>query len=144
VNALSALAATVAGGWVLTRSGEAERRRRPALRAAAVAIGMNGPGGLAYHGPGGRSGKVLHDVALVATVLAVVGVEAADLVADHRTPDVAGPLLLLATGAVVHARSRTGCRWCRPDSAFQGHALWHLVSAAALGWWGTRAAARIK
>ena len=42
---------------------------------------------------------------------------------------------LLATGALVGTLSRTGWPWCRPDSVWQGHGLWHLASAAALALW---------
>ncbi len=63
-------------------------------------------------------------------------------VKDRRAPDTLGPVALVAVGVLVHAGSRTGCRWCRPRSRWQGHALWHLLSAAALGWWGTKAARR--
>ena len=39
---------------------------------------------------------------------------------------------LLAVGAVIQARSRTGQPWCQPEGPFHGHGLWHLLSAAGL------------
>jgi hypothetical protein len=45
-----------------------------------------------------------------------------------------GALLLAAAG--VNVLSRTGGRWCRPDSLAQGHAAWHVLTAAALAGWG--------
>jgi hypothetical protein len=48
----------------------------------------------------------------------------------------AGRLLVggavLAAGAVVQARSRTGQPWCQPDGPFHGHGLWHVMSALGL------------
>ena len=46
------------------------------------------------------------------------------------------PVLVLGGAAVVHAASRTGGRWCDPDAVVQGHAVWHVLSAGALWWWG--------
>ncbi len=36
-------------------------------------------------------------------------------------------------GNIVWTLSRTGAPWCDPDTALQGHALWHITSAAAVG-----------
>jgi hypothetical protein len=44
-------------------------------------------------------------------------------------------LALLALGSLVGTLSRTGGPWCMPDSIWQGHGLWHLASATALGLW---------
>ena len=41
----------------------------------------------------------------------------------------------LVVGGVVFALSRTGGPLCQPDSLIQGHGLWHLLTAAALGLW---------
>ena len=189
VNATSSLTATAAGLWVISRAARAAPARRHATLAAGALIAANGPGGLLYHGPGGRFGVWLHDAALVSSLAAVSVIELADAtgrppdvrlvgasavlaagaltarprwsaalqraaggalalavgtraVRTRRAPDTLGPVALLSAGALVHARSRTGCPWCRPHSRLQGHALWHLLSAAALGWWGTRAARR--
>lgn len=45
---------------------------------------------------------------------------------------VAGALALLAVGGLVGTLSRTGGPLCDPDSLLQGHALWHVLAAAAL------------
>ena len=42
----------------------------------------------------------------------------------------------LAIGVVVFSLSRTGGPWCQPDSWLQGHGLWHVLTAVALGCWG--------
>lgn len=39
---------------------------------------------------------------------------------------------LLAAGSLVGTLSRAGGPWCDPTSPWQGHALWHVLSAAAL------------
>jgi hypothetical protein len=31
---------------------------------------------------------------------------------------------------LIQQRSDTGKPWCEPDSVVQGHALWHLLTAA--------------
>jgi hypothetical protein len=41
----------------------------------------------------------------------------------------------LAVGVVAFAMSRTGGPWCQPESWVQGHGLWHLLTASALGLW---------
>lgn len=45
----------------------------------------------------------------------------------------------LVAGGVVNALGRTGGPWCDPTSLFQGHAMWHLLTAAALGLYGLAA-----
>lgn len=44
-------------------------------------------------------------------------------------------LAALVVGGVVFAVSRTGGLLCDPQSPFQGHALWHVLTAAALALW---------
>lgn len=125
-NTVSSFAYVVAGAVIAgcaQRDGGPLRSRRLALAAAAVAAGL---GSAAYHGPGGRWGKYAHDGALVALVVA----QAVRRSGDRRPrPEAAA---LTAVASALHAASRTGRPLCRPDSLFQGHALWHIVSAAAL------------
>jgi hypothetical protein len=126
VNTISSLAYVVAGAVIARRarrdSGPFERRR-VALAIAAVLAGV---GSVAYHGPGGPWGKRLHDGALVALGLA----QAARNAGDRRPRPEAAALTVAASA--LHAASRSGRPLCRPDSLLQGHALWHVVSAAAL------------
>lgn len=42
---------------------------------------------------------------------------------------------LAATGALVNVASRPGGPWSRPDARLQGHAAWHVLTAAALAAW---------
>jgi hypothetical protein len=41
-------------------------------------------------------------------------------------------MALLAVGGTLGTLSRSGWPWCRPDSLVQGHAVWHVLAAAAL------------
>jgi hypothetical protein len=50
--------------------------------------------------------------------------------ATTREQRIAGPAL--AAGLLAQAFGRTGGPWCRPDSLFQPHALWHVLTAGAL------------
>lgn len=119
-NTLSSLAFVAAGVRMWRVSG-----RRSPWRPAALATVAAGLGSAAYHGPGGRFGKAVHDLGLVAT-------GALASWASSRRGVGPAPVCLLALAAVVHATSRTGGPLCRPDSWAQGHAAWHLLAAAAL------------
>lgn len=52
-------------------------------------------------------------------------------------------MLLLGTGALIGTLSRSGWPLCRPDSLLQGHAIWHVLAAAAL-WRLTPAVGRLR
>lgn len=45
----------------------------------------------------------------------------------------------LILGGIIFSLSRTGGPLCQPDSLFQGHGLWHILTAAALGLWAVGA-----
>lgn len=107
--------------------------RRPGRRAWAVvaaASAFEGLGSVAYHGPGGRFSKWVHDAGLVALLAAAGGVAATDPDVVRRPRSL--PLALGAGAVALHALSRTGRPLCRPDARFQGHAAFHLLAAAAL------------
>ena len=69
--------------------------------------------------------------AVVAAVAVVV-----TLVRAHAVPRVRGRALtavgLLGLGSLIGSLSRAGGPLCDPDSLWQGHAVWHVLSAAAL------------
>jgi hypothetical protein len=119
VNTASSGAYLVAAAWVWRR----RATRRPLWVAVLAAVRL---GSIAYHGPGTRAGKALHDGAVVALG---VGVATAVIRPNPRLPVAAA---IGAASAVLHAGTRTGCRACRPDSPFQGHAAWHVLSASAV------------
>ncbi len=119
INTVTSLAYIVGGAYVLSR-GSSRRRLWSALL---VALGV---GSVGYHGPGTRSGKLAHD----ASVVAAVGVLGTAAVRPNRNAVAAAGLGGVAVS--VHATTRTGCRACTPESVWQGHGLWHLLSAVAL------------
>lgn len=48
-------------------------------------------------------------------------------------------LASLLLGGIIFSLSRTGGPLCQPDSLFQGHGLWHVLTAAALALWAVGA-----
>jgi len=73
--------------------------------------------------------------------VAVLGLAAAAtevlLVRRYRAarPSAGAAAVTLGLGVLVNVMSRTGGPLCRPKSLLQGHAAWHLLSAAALAAW---------
>lgn len=124
-NTLSSLAFLVAAVPIARA---ARRRREKAWLAVAAAAAVEGIGSVAYHGPGGRGAKHLHDAGLVALVATI-----SLAVAREGTPVPRPWTAALATSAVtLHALSRTGGPLCSCDSRLQGHAVFHVLAAAAL------------
>jgi hypothetical protein len=60
-------------------------------------------------------------------------------------PSIRGVVPALIVGEAANALGRTNGPLCRPNSALQGHAMWHLLTAAALRGWArsTIASARV-
>jgi drug/metabolite transporter (DMT)-like permease len=123
VNTASSVALCLAGAALLHR-----RAHRPGrvLGVLAIAAGL---GSVAYHGPGGRPSRVAHDASAVALAAGVVATLVVNPPRLARRVTSAG---LFAAGVAVHRASRTGRLLCRPDSVLQGHALWHVLTAAAV------------
>ena len=123
VSSLAFVAAAVSIGRA------AQRRGRPAWLAVAAASAVEGLGSVAYHGPGGRRAKWLHDAGLVALAVTMATAVASEGRPMHPRPRTAA----LTTAAVsLHALSRTGGPLCSCHSPLQGHALFHLLAAGAL------------
>jgi hypothetical protein len=98
-------------------------------RWVAAASAFEGLGSVAYHGPGGRLSKALHDAGLVALVATI----AAAHYGDPGPPRIRPRTAALATAAVaLHTLSRTGGPLCSCTSRLQGHAVFHVLAAAAL------------
>jgi hypothetical protein len=125
-NTLSSLAFVVAAVPIARA---ARRRGRPAWIGVAAAAAVEGVGSMAYHGPGGRRSKRLHDAGLVA-LSATTGLA----LASEGTPMGRRPLtaLLATTAVALHTLSRTGGPLCSCRSPLQGHAVFHALAAAAL------------
>lgn len=72
--------------------------------------------------------------------VAGVGLVAAEIAVYRRgIRTISKPLFFglgaLGLGVVIFALSRTGGPLCDPQSPFQGHAVWHVLTATALGLW---------
>lgn len=125
-NTVSSLA-FVAAAVPIARHGRRAGSR--AWLAVAAAAAIEGLGSVGYHGPGGRVAKAVHDGGLVALAAAL----AAALGAEPGPPTVRPQTVILSASAIaLHALSRTGGPLCSCDSRLQGHAVFHLVAAAAL------------
>ena len=123
-------AAFLAGAVIVAARGSSRRRWWAGV------LAWLGCGSIGFHGPGTIRGKQLHDtsiIALVATIAAGVG---------HRHR------LLLPTGAcaatalVCYPFSRTVSPNCDPDSPWQLHGAWHVLSAGAITLWALGEAPR--
>jgi hypothetical protein len=133
VNTITSTAYLVAAFWVHQHG---SRWRVP----WAVVLTWLGVGSIAYHGPGTRAGKVVHDAAIVALALTIAGesVQRASLARRQSLRQSLMPAVLGGTAIAVHSATRTGSRACRPTSVVQGHGLWHVLSAIALAAWAAQ------
>ncbi|HNE88522.1 MAG: hypothetical protein U0R27_09085 [Candidatus Nanopelagicales bacterium] len=76
--------------------------------------------------------------------VAAVGLVIAEFLVYRRHLRIPGPALYagltaLAVGVVIFSLSRTGGPICDPDSWFQGHGVWHVLTALALALWAVTA-----
>ena len=130
-NAASSLAFVAAAAPIWRRGG--------AWRSVAAALAFEGVGSVAYHGPGGRVAKFVHDLGLLLLVLAFARV-ARDEPSSLRPRRLPAALGLAA--AVLHPLSRTGGPLCSCNSRLQGHAVFHVLAAAAIAAQATTRARR--
>lgn len=131
VNALTSLAYVGVGAWLLWR-GRGTGSLLYGLAVVAVGIGS-----FDYHGPQSPWAHGLHDASLGALGGAVVVRGPAAW--RHRSPAAIGlAVAALAAGGVLQAFGRTGGPLCAPDSLWQAHGGWHVLTAAALAAWGYR------
>lgn len=114
------------------------RRRgwRPTVEIGAYALGLAAVGlGLAViHGASDPFAGTLAAGAVVGEIATVSG--------DRRTPPPGAPrngavaraigFAAIALGGVAFLLGQTGSPFCRPDSMFQWHALWHVLVAVSL------------
>lgn len=125
VNTVSSLAFVAAA---LPIGRRARDTRSPAWGAVAAATALAGIGSVAYHGPGGRLSKAVHDAGIGALVATITLARLTERPVQVRPR--AGALT--AGAFTLHALSRTGGPLCSCDSRLQGHALFHLLAAAAV------------
>ena len=120
INTLSAVAFVAVGVWLW----------RSERRLAAVLTGAVGLGSVWFHAAPGEATTWAHDLTFYAVALASV-LEMQRLLAARRPPVLAAAIF--SSGVVVWFFSRTGGALCDPDSLIQGHAVWHVVAAVAVG-----------
>ena len=92
-----------------------------------------GAGSFAYHGPQPSWAEIAHDW----PIIAVGAVYAAGLAGCWRRKSRsawAAAAGVFALGLVAYAAGRSGSPLCRPDSLWQYHGAWHVLSGAAAGW----------
>jgi hypothetical protein len=130
VLAVTSLAFVVAGVAVLSW---AVRIRAPLAGAAGVVLVAVGAGSFAFHGPQPSWAGLAHDWPIVAVgVVYAVGLVLS--VRRRRWAAWAAPAAIFALGLAAYAAGRSGSPLCRPDSLWQYHGAWHVLSAAAAGW----------
>ena len=130
VLAVTSLAYVAAGMVVLCW---AMRLRAPLAGTAGVALVAVGAGSFAYHGPQPSWAELAHDW----PIIAAGAVYAAGLARCRRRKwrsAWAAAAGVFALGLVAYAAGRTGSPLCRPDSLWQYHGAWHVLSGAAAGW----------
>ncbi len=128
VLAITSLAYVAAGMAVLCW---AMRVRAPLAGAAGVALVAVGAGSFAYHGPQPSWAELAHNWPIVAAG----AVYAAGLARSRRHRSAwATAAGLFALGVAAYVAGRSGSPLCRPDSLWQYHGAWHVLSAAAAGW----------
>ena len=102
--------------------------RSAAWKLVAAALVFEGVGSVAYHGPGGRWSKAVHDIGIVGLIAAFAAVLRDEPRTAAPTPVAA---TLGASAAALHVLSRTGGPLCSCNSRLQGHAVFHVLAAAA-------------
>ncbi|KUH81168.1 hypothetical protein AU186_14945 [Mycobacterium sp. GA-1999] len=129
VLALTSLAYVAAGLAVLCWALRGRGVLAPAAGAALVAVGF---GSVVYHGPQPSWAGLVHDWPIVAAgALCMVGL-ARGVRGKRRSAWItaAGVFML---GVAAYVAGRSGSPLCRPDSLWQYHGVWHVLSAAAGG-----------
>lgn len=129
VLAVTSLAYVMVGLAVLCRT----RRDRGLLAAAAgaalVAVGF---GSFIYHGPQPPWAGPVHDWPIVVLGAVCVAGLARTVRASRRSTWIAAAGVF-ALGLAAYAAGRSGSPLCRPDSLWQYHGAWHVLSGAAAG-----------
>jgi predicted membrane channel-forming protein YqfA (hemolysin III family) len=126
VLAATSLAYVAAGLAVLC---SAVRVRGAVAAAAGVVLIAVGAGSFAYHGPQPSWAGPAHDWPIIALAAVYAVGLARTLRRQRRMWMVAGGIFALAL--ITYAAGRSGSPLCRPDSLWQYHGAWHVLSAAA-------------
>jgi hypothetical protein len=137
-NAVTSLAFVVAGSWLARRASVVVPDERWRVRTAAGLLAATGLGSVAYHGPGGRVGHLVHDATLVLTAAWAplgLGVAVPPCVATTVARRRRAAAAAAAVGAGSYVLGRTGSSVCRPAARWQWHGLWHVAAAVAAAAW---------
>lgn len=127
VLAITSLAYVVAGAVVLTW---AVRIRASLAAAAGVSLMAVGAGSFVYHGPQPSWAEAAHDWPIVVLAAVYVAALAQRGYRQRRSAWLtAAGVFALALAAYV--AGRTGSPLCAPDSLWQYHGAWHVISCAA-------------
>ncbi|MGE2691398.1 hypothetical protein [Mycolicibacterium pulveris] len=129
VLAVTSLAYVVVGMVVLWWAMRTTAMLAALTGLAAVTVGL---GSFAYHGPQPPWAQTAHDWPIVAlVVICAAGVARSRLrVRRSLWATAAG---VFALGLLAYAAGRSGSPLCRPDSLWQFHGAWHVLSAVAVG-----------
>ncbi|KUH75145.1 hypothetical protein AU184_08140 [Mycolicibacterium novocastrense] len=128
VLALTSLAYVAVGVAVLCW---ALRGRAVLAVTAGVALIAVGLGSFIFHGPQPPWAGPVHDWPII--LLAVVCAIGAARTARARRSAWVAAAAVFALGLAAYAAGRTGSPLCRPDSLWQYHGVWHVLSGAAAG-----------
>lgn len=128
-NAVSSLAYVAVGGWLLRRAAR-RRLHRGLLVGIGTAMAVVGLASAAYHGPQPAWAGPAHDWAIAWLAVSTIGLTI-EGVTRPGSRWAAGACWVAALAA--YAVGRTGSRLCQPESLWQPHATWHVLSALGLG-----------
>ena len=136
-NAISSLAYVGVGAWLLWHSFRSGGHRPATFAAGSAMVGV-GVGSVAYHGPQPGWASLAHDAG-VWSLAAVIAVQNSPALARPITRGLAlaawrSAAPWIAPALVVYVAGRAGSPLCHPSAVWQFHALWHVLSAMALGW----------
>ena len=139
VNTATSLAYVVTAAALLARLGRSGVSERGGAGAFAGTCALVGVGSVAFHGPQPRGAGLMHDLPIAAMLGLLAGTPALrsrqgrdPLPGWSKRRGVAMAGLGAAAG-IAYVAGRTGARTCDPDSAWQWHGVWHVLSAAAFG-----------
>lgn len=128
VLAVTSLAYVVVGIVVLRW---ATRARAVLVWLAGLAAVTVGIGSFAYHGPQPSWAQPAHDWPIVALAVILAAGLARSRVSPRSAWATAGAVF--AVGLAAYAAGRSGSPLCRPDSLWQYHGAWHVLTGVAIG-----------
>ncbi len=135
-NAISSLAYVAVGAWLMWHSFRS-RTGRPAKLAAGSAMVGVGVASVVYHGPQPGWASLAHDAGVwtLAAVITGQNIWALTRPITRRLAFAAwrSAAPWMAPALVVYVAGRAGSPFCRPSDLLQFHAIWHVLSAVALG-----------